>query len=79
MHFESDESESGSCSVLSALCSPWTVVLCPWDFCSKNTGVDSHSLLQGIGPDPGIESRSPALQADFLLSEPPGKPIVHVR
>ena len=24
-------------------------------------------------PDPGIESRSPALQADALLSEPPGK------
>ena len=25
-------------------------------------------------PDPGIEPRSPALQADALLSEPPGKP-----
>ena len=25
-------------------------------------------------PDPGIEPRSPALQADSLLSEPPGKP-----
>ena len=25
-------------------------------------------------PDPGIESRSPASQADSLLSEPPGKP-----
>ena len=25
-------------------------------------------------PDPGIKSRSPALQADSLLSEPPGKP-----
>ena len=25
-------------------------------------------------PDPGIELRSPALQADALLSEPPGKP-----
>ena len=24
-------------------------------------------------PDPGIESRSPGLQADTLLSEPPGK------
>ena len=24
-------------------------------------------------PDPGIELRSPALQADALLSEPPGK------
>ena len=25
-------------------------------------------------PDPGIEPRSPALQADALTSEPPGKP-----
>ena len=25
--------------------------------------------------DPGIEPRSPALQADSLLSEPPGKPL----
>ena len=25
-------------------------------------------------PEPGIESRSPALQADALTSEPPGKP-----
>ena len=24
-------------------------------------------------PDPGVEPRSPALQADVLLSEPPGK------
>ena len=26
-------------------------------------------------PDPGIEPGSPALQADSLLSEPPGKPL----
>ena len=25
-------------------------------------------------PDPGIEPRSPALEADALASEPPGKP-----
>ena len=30
-------------------------------------------------PDPGIECRSPALQADSLLTEPPGKPIVHLK
>ena len=28
----------------------------------------------GCLPNPGIEARSPALQADSLLSEPPGKP-----
>ena len=41
--------------------------------------MDCHSLLQGIGdlPDPGTEQcRSPALQADSFLSEPPGKPRV---
>ena len=27
-------------------------------------------------PDPGIELRSPALQADALTSEPPGKPLL---
>ena len=27
-------------------------------------------------PDPGIKPRSPALQADSLLPEPPGKPCV---
>ena len=30
----------------------------------------------GNFPDPGIESRSPALQADSLLSEPPGKTLL---
>ena len=30
-------------------------------------------------PDPGIESRSPALQADALPSEPPGKPPQKIR
>ena len=40
----------------------------------KNTGVGCHFLLQGNLPDPGIEPRSPALQADALTSEPPGKP-----
>ena len=30
-------------------------------------------LSPGDLPDPGIEPRSPALQADVLTSEPPGK------
>ena len=45
------------------------------EFSKQNTGLDSHSLLQGNLPDPGIEPGSPVLQADSLLSEPPGKPI----
>jgi len=35
------------------VCDPWTVAvrhLCLWDFPGKNTGVGSHSLLQGIFP-----------------------------
>ena len=35
-------------------------------------------LFPSLGelPDPGIEPRSPTLQADSLPSEPPGKPLV---
>ena len=29
-------------------------------------------------PDPGIEPGSPALQADALTSEPPGKPMINL-
>ena len=36
------------------------------------SGLPFHS--QGELPDPGIKPRSPALQADTLPSEPPGKP-----
>ena len=50
-------------------------LLCPQDSLGKNTGVGCHSLLQG-SPNPEIEPRSPALQADSLPSEPPGKPQV---
>ena len=35
-------------------------------------------LSPGDLPNPGIEPRSPALQADTLTSEPPGKPIVFI-
>ena len=39
----------------------------------KNTGMGCHSLLQRL-PNLGIKPGFPALQADFLPSEPPGKP-----
>ena len=42
---------------------------------NNNIGMGFHSLLQGNLPKPGIKPRSPAaLQADSLLSEPPGNP-----
>ena len=37
---------------------------------------DWGSPTQGDLPNPGIEPRSPALQADSLPAEPPGKPSV---
>ena len=40
-------------------------LLCPWNFSSKNIGVGSHFLLQGIFLTPGSPA-SPALQADSL-------------
>ena len=54
-----------------AFCNPvdCTRLLCPWDSPGKNTGVGSHSLLQGIFPVLGIEPGPPALQADSLPSE----------
>ena len=42
----------------------------PWNSPGQNTGVGSCSLP----PSPGIKPRSPALQADSLPAEPPGKP-----
>ena len=63
---------------------PWTVARqnsSPWTSPGKITGVGRHSLLQGVvipfSLPPGVEPKSPqspALQADSLLSEPPGQP-----
>ena len=53
-------------------------LLYPWDFSSLETGVGCHCLLQGICPGPGVEPRSPALQADSLPTEPPGKLIGYI-
>ena len=33
------------------------MLLCPWDFPDKNTGVGCHFLLQGIFPTPGSNLR----------------------
>ena len=46
----------------------------PWNSPGQNTGVGSLSLLQGNLPNPGIEPKSPTLQADSLPAKPPGKP-----
>ena len=56
---------------------PWTVAY----QASLSMGFSRQEYSSGLPfpspgdlPDPGIEPRSPALQADALPSEPPGKP-----
>ena len=45
-----------------------------WNSPSQNTGVGSCSLLHGIFPTQESNLGLPALQADSLPAEPPGKP-----
>ena len=53
---------------------PWTVgSSVHGDSLGKNTGSGLPFFLAGDLPNPGMEVRSPALQVDSLLSEPPGK------
>ena len=57
---------------------PWTVayqVLPSMGFPRQECWSGLPFPSPGDLPDPGIESGSPALQADALPSEPPGKPI----
>ena len=53
------------------------MLLCPWDFPGKNTGVGCHFFLQGIFPDQGSNPSLLHWQAVFLFffftTEPPGK------
>ena len=56
---------------------PWTVVY----QASLSMGFSRQEYWSGLPfpspgdlPDPGIEPRSPAFQADALPAEPPGKP-----
>ena len=51
-----------------------TRLLCPWEFSSQEYWRGLPCPSPGYLPNPGIESRSPTLQADSLPSEPPGKP-----
>ena len=59
---------------LKCLCDRKTYIflsICDWKKC--NTEVGCHALFQGNLTNPGIEPRSPALQMDSLLTEPPEK------
>ena len=48
--------------------------LCPWGFSRQEYWSGLPCTPLGDLPNPGIEPRSPALQEDSFLSEPPGKP-----
>ena len=66
--------ESVSCSTISDSATSWTIAhQVPLSMqVSKQEYWSGLPFSPGDLPDPGIESRSPALQADSLLSEPPG-------
>ena len=56
---------------------PWTVAhqaLPSMGFSRQECWSGLPFASPGDLPDPGIEPRPPALQADALTSEPPGKP-----
>ena len=48
--------------------------LCPWGFSRQECWSGLPCLPSGDVPNPEIKPRSPALQVDSLLSEPPGNP-----
>ena len=52
---------------------------CPWNSPGQNTGVSSQFPSPGDLPNPGTKPRSPAVQADSLPAEPPGKPSHRLR
>ena len=54
------------------LCDPWTVQ--PMEFSRPEYWSEPPFASPGDLPNPGVEPRSPALQADSLPAEPPGKP-----
>ena len=66
-----------SLSRVQLFATPWTVghqALASMGFPRQEYWSGLPFPFPGDLPDPGIEPRSPALQADALTSEPPGKP-----
>ena len=73
--------ESVSCSILSSFAIPRTVAhQAPLsvEFSRQQYWCRYPFLSPGYLPNPGIKSRSPALQADSLLSEPLAKLCVKI-
>ena len=75
---ESKSSEVKSLSHVRLFATPWTVAHQappPMGFSRQEYWSGLPFPSPGDLPDPGIESRSPALQADALTSEPPGQKV----
>ena len=71
-----DESENEVAQLCLTLCDPWTVAhQAPPSMVFSRQEYYSGLPFPSPGdlPDPGIEPRSPTLQADALTSVPPGK------
>ena len=72
-----------SCSVMSdSFSTPWTAdhqALLSMEFSRQEYQSGVSFLSPGNLPNSRIELRSPALQADSLLSEPPGRPSLALR
>ena len=54
-------------------------LLSPWGFFRKEYWSGLTCRFLGDLPNPGMEPRSPTLQADSLPSDPPGKPIKNLQ
>ena len=77
LNYGSEEEEVKLLSCVWLFVTPWTVA----HQAPPSMGFSRQEYWSGLPfpflgdlPDPGIESRSPTLQADALTSEPPGKP-----
>ena len=80
LSFKSSEFKVLVDKLCSTLCNPMDCTM---------PGSSVHGILQarileslpypGDLTSPGVKSRSPTLQADSLLSEPPGKPIISLK
>ena len=73
------KSDVKSLSLVRLVATPWTAayqVPPPMGFSRQECWSGLPFPSPGDLPDPGVEPGSPALQADALPSEPPGKPNV---
>ena len=76
--FKEKKEKVKSLSRVRLFATPWTVAYqapLSMEFSRQEYWSGLPFPSSGDLPDPGLEPRSPVLQADVLPSEPPGKPI----